>query len=179
MSTLPVTLIGAPVLRQKAAPVVAFDAALRVLVEGMFETMYAEGGQGLAAPQVDHSMQLAVVDVPPTGPPYVLINPRIASASTARARGIEGCLSIPGVWGRVERPAGVVVEALDMDGQALRLEAEGELARCLQHEIDHLNGILYIDHLGALERRMLMARYRKLLQGGRSGERELKTTRWS
>jgi len=79
----------------------------------------------------------------------------------------------------VERPAGVVVEALDMDGQALRLEAEGELARCLQHEIDHLNGILYIDHLGALERRMLMARYRKLLQGGRSGERELKTTRWS
>ena len=166
MSELSIELLGAPVLRREASPLLDCDQDVRALVESMFETMYAAGGQGLAAPQVGRSLRLAVVDVPPHGPPMVLINPRILNATEARARGMEGCLSIPGVWARVERPAGVSVAALDVDGEQQTLQADGELARCLQHEIDHLNGILYIDRLGALERRMLLSRYRKLLHSG-------------
>jgi peptide deformylase len=160
--------LGAPVLRQRALAVELVDDEVRELVERMFRTMYAENGQGLAAPQVGVSRRIAVVDVPPRGTPtYVLINPRVTWASEEAARGVEGCLSIPDMWETVARPARVVVEALDAMGRAIRLEAEGDLARCLQHEIDHLEGTLYIDRLSPLIRRMLLDRYQKRLRAAK------------
>jgi peptide deformylase len=160
---LAIERLGAPVLREPAPLVETVDDDVRGLVHRMFTTMYVSNGQGLAAPQVGVSRRLAIVDVPPhEGPSYVLVNPRLVSTSEERVRGVEGCLSIPGVRANVERPARVVVEAMDLDGQPVRLEAGGELARCLQHEIDHLDGMLYPDRLPLLARRMLLARYRKL-----------------
>ena len=159
---LPIVELGAPVLRRRAEAVVEVDDEVRELVERMLVTMYAADGQGLAAPQVDVSRRIAVVDVPPRArAPYVLINPRVVEASDTLVRDVEGCLSIPGVSGTVERPAEVVVEAVDVRGEPFRLEAAGELARCVQHEIDHLDGILYIDRISPLARRMLLGRYRK------------------
>jgi peptide deformylase len=167
MRDLTIEQLGSPVLRATARDVTELDEELHELVHAMFATMYDAEGQGLAAPQVGISRRLAIVDVPPRqGRSHVLINPRIVSASRERAREIEGCLSIPGVSGVVERPAAVVVEALGVDGTPLRLEAEGELARCCQHEIDHLDGMLYIDHLSPLARRMLLQRYRKQRRPG-------------
>jgi peptide deformylase len=161
VTTLAIEQLGSPVLRQRARNVEEVNEDLRTLIRRMFDTMYAATGQGLAAPQVGISLRLAVVEVPPRhGPGYVLINPRLVEAGRSRSSGIEGCLSIPGVSELVKRPAEVVVEAEDLEG-TLRLEADGELARCLQHEIDHLNGVLYIDRLSPLVRSMLVRRYRK------------------
>jgi len=162
MAVLKIEMLGAPVLRQRAAEVEAVDDDVRRLVRDMFDTMYAANGQGLAAPQVGVSRRIIVLDVPQSdAPAYALINPRVVEQSNETARAEEGCLSIPGVSDMVERPAKVVVEALDADGAPVRIEADGELARCLQHEIDHLDGILYIDRLSPLKRKMLLARYRK------------------
>ncbi len=165
---LAIVHLGAPILRQRTAEVEEVDDEVRALVERMFATMYAAGGQGLAAPQVDVSRRIAIVDVPPQGGAvYTLINPRVVAASDTLAREVEGCLSIPGVSETVERPEKVVVEALDVRGEPFRLEADGELARCVQHEVDHLDGVLYIDHLSPLARRMLLDRYRKGKKGAR------------
>lgn len=164
---LQIELLGAPVLRQRAEEVERIDEEVRALVQAMFETMHAANGQGLAAPQVGVSKRIAVVDLPyDDSPAYVLINPWVVERSAERVRGEEGCLSIPGVAEVVERPARVVVEALDLEGRPFRIEADGDLARCLQHEIDHLDGILYIDHLSPLKRKMLLDRYRKLQRRG-------------
>jgi peptide deformylase len=161
MPDLTIEYLGAPVLRQRAREVETVNDEVRGLVRRMFGTMYAANGQGLAAPQVGISLRIAVVDVPPQhGTSYVLINPRLVPASDKRDRGIEGCLSIPDVTGTVERPAEVIVEALDLEGD-LRLEAEGELARCLQHELDHLDGVLYIDRLSPIARKLLLNRYHR------------------
>jgi peptide deformylase len=168
---LEIKVIGAPVLRRCAEAIGGVDARLRDLVERMFRTMYGAEGQGLAAPQIGRSIRLALMDVPPEGPPYVLINPRIAWASGARARWVEGCLSIPGVAAVVERPAEVVVEALDLNWCLQTLGARGELARCLQHEIDHLDGILYTDRLSPLGRNRCLARYHKHARGRPHGPR--------
>lgn len=162
MAVLKIEMLGAPVLRERAAEVEAVDDDVRRLVRDMFDTMYAANGQGLAAPQVGVSRRIIVLDVPKSdAPPYALVNPRIVERSEETARAEEGCLSIPGVSDVVERPAKVVVEALDAEGAPVRIEAAGELARCLQHEIDHLDGILYIDRLSPLKRKLLLARYRK------------------
>lgn len=158
---LPIEELGATVLREVAAPVAGIDPGLRDLVRRMFETMYAAGGQGLAAPQVGRGLRLAVVDVPREGPRHLLVNPRVVWTSDEHERGVEGCLSIPGVHAAVERPAAVAVESLGLDWDVRTIEATGELARCLQHEIDHLNGILYIDRLSPLNRAMTVSRYRK------------------
>lgn len=158
---LPIARLGTPVLRRLAEPVPEADGAIRKLALRMLRTMYAAQGQGLAAPQVGHSLRLVVVDVPPEGPRYVLINPRVVQTGDERARAVEGCLSLPGVWATVERPSRVVVEALDQDGCLQTIDAGGELARCLQHEIDHLDGILYIDRLSPLDRLLTVARYRR------------------
>ncbi len=163
MNDLPILHLGTPVLRLRAREIQEMDDEVRELARRMLTTMYGAGGQGLAAPQVGVSRRIAVVDVPPgTGDRYVLVNPRALAVSEERVRGIEGCLSIPGVREVVERPAEVLIEALDLEGGYLRLEAGGELARCLQHEIDHLDGVLYIDHLSPLARQILLKRYRKL-----------------
>jgi peptide deformylase len=169
---LEIEVLGAPVLRRRADPIAAVDPDLRLLVERMFTTMYGARGQGLAAPQVGLGIRLAVVDVPPEGHRHVLINPRVTWASRERARGVEGCLSIPGVSGVVERPAEVVVEALDLEWKLQTIGAQGELARCFQHEMDHLDGILYIDRLSPLSRRMTLARYEKM---ARRKRRDLRT----
>ncbi|MBX6362704.1 MAG: peptide deformylase [Gemmatimonadetes bacterium] len=162
MERLKIELLGAPILRQRAADVDVVDDEVRDLVRRMFDAMYAANGQGLAAPQVGIPRRIVVLDLPHEDTPsYALVNPRVVERAEERARGEEGCLSIPGVTEIVERPARVVVEAVDADGAPLRIEADGELARCLQHEIDHLDGILYIDHLSPLKRKMLLARYRK------------------
>jgi peptide deformylase len=127
----------------------------------MFETMYAAEGIGLAAPQVGVSTRLFVMDIrDPEIEPRALINPAIVERSGSES-GEEGCLSLPGLVGEVERSASIVVEALDLQGQPIRIEASGLHARCIQHEIDHLDGVLFIDHLSPLKRRMLIGKWKK------------------
>ncbi|MFC1660831.1 peptide deformylase [Gemmatimonadota bacterium] len=172
MDDLTIVRLGTPVLRLQAEEVHELDDEVRDLPRRMFSTMYAGGGQGLAAPQVGISRRIAVVDVPPgTGDRYVLINPRILAVSEERARAVEGCLSLPRVREIVERPAEVLIEAMDPSGAYLRLEAGGDLARCLLHEMDHLDGVLYIDHLTPLARKMLLRRYHKLQVESRTQKR--------
>ena len=163
MSKLKIELLGADVLREKATEIDGVDADLQRLIEDMFETMYDAQGIGLAGPQIGVSRRVIVVDVKEDeGPgPFAMINPRIVQASAETEKGEEGCLSIPGVSGVVNRPAAVVVEGLDREGKPMRLEADGLLARCLQHEIDHLDGILFLDRLSPLKRSMALRKYRK------------------
>jgi peptide deformylase len=133
---------GDPVLRQKARAVPEVTPEIRELIRDMIETMHAAPGVGLAAPQVGESLQVIVYDVGEG--PGALINPKIIRKSGSQT-GPEGCLSIPGLQGDVERPDRVVVRGLDADGNEVRVSGEGFLARCLCHEIDHLEGILFID----------------------------------
>lgn len=169
MHDLPIELYGSPVLREKATDVTVFDNALREFVHAMFRTMYRARGQGLAAPQVGVSKRVVVIDLPHEDTPaFVLVNPTIVAVSSSTSRLEEGCLSIPGVSARVNRPNKIVVDARDGSGDALHIEASGELAHCIQHEIDHLDGILYIDHLSYLERQLALKRYEKLLRKKRA-----------
>ena len=159
-------LLGSPVLRRAAAPVAAVDDEVRTLVDDLFETMRAARGVGLAANQVGVARRVAVVDVGEDDPPpLVLINPVIVHRDEAGETAEEGCLSIPDIFGDVERPAGVVVDALDREGRPYRVEARGYKARAIQHEIDHLDGILFLDHLSAVTRGLLLAKWRKARKG--------------
>ncbi|KXK12582.1 MAG: peptide deformylase [Chloroflexi bacterium OLB14] len=148
-----------PILRKKAKPVNKFDKDLQTLIDDMFETMREAPGVGLAAPQINLPMQLAVIeyaegeddeDRPEDAPPpekkmFVIINPEITKVSEEKVLGIEGCLSIPGLVGEVERHHAIEVKALNRHGNPIKIKAEGWLARIFQHEIDHLNGVLYTD----------------------------------
>ena len=159
-------LLGSPVLRQKAAPVAAVDDAVRQLVEDLFETMRAARGVGLAANQIGAAWRVAVVDVGEEDPPpLVLINPVIVERVKETETAEEGCLSIPDIFGDVKRPVSVVVDALDVNGQPQRIEAAGYKARAIQHEIDHLDGILFLDHLTAVTRGLLLAKWKKSRKG--------------
>jgi peptide deformylase len=158
MSLLSLHLLGSPVLRQHSAEVKTVDDEIRRLVADLFETMDAARGVGLAANQVGVARRVAVVDA--DGDRFVMIDPTIIEAegsSTAE----EGCLSIPDIYGDVTRPERVVVEALDQDGTRYRKEATGLKARAIQHEIDHLDGILFLDHLSLMRRGMLLSRWRR------------------
>lgn len=162
MAILKIEMLGSEVLRRPADEVAGPDPELDRLIESMFETMYDAQGIGLAAPQVGISRRLIVVDVnEPDQVPFAMLNPRIVESSEDRERGEEGCLSIPGITGVVDRPLRVTVEGLDRTGAPMRIEADGMLARCLQHEIDHLDGVLFIDRLSPLKRRMVLAKWRK------------------
>lgn len=165
MAAREVRLLGDPVLRENAAPVEAFDDALRSLVRDMFDTMDAEEGAGLAAPQIGIAKRILVVDARredgSTASRFALVNPVLVEASREEDRALEGCLSIPGVSEVVARPAEVTVEGFDVTGAPMRVTGQGLLARALQHEIDHLNGVLFLDHLSPLKRQMLMRKYRK------------------
>jgi peptide deformylase len=163
MALRPIRLLGDPVLRQEAEPVEAVDDEVRRLVTDMLDTMYDAEGVGLAAPQVGVPLRVIVLDVhEPDVPPMALINPRILEFGEEPDRAEEGCLSIPGLRDVVERPARVVVEGLDAEGATVRLEADGLLARVLQHEVDHLDGVLFLDRVSPLKRRLLLQRWKKL-----------------
>jgi peptide deformylase len=140
-----------PFLARKAVPVAAVNDRIRVLVRDMFETMYGAEGIGLAAPQVGVGKRVIVLDVSPvdgTVAPVAVINPEIVSRSGSSV-GVEGCLSVPGVQGEVCRAESVEVRGLDEQGNPLRIQGAGILSRALQHEIDHLDGILFIDRLSS------------------------------
>ncbi len=159
MSLLDVRVLGDPILRQETEPVTEVTAEIRRLVDDMFETMYAAKGIGLAAPQVGRLERIAVIDVGDE-PPFAMINPEIVAVE-GTTKGEEGCLSIPEVYGDVERAARVVVRAIGRDGERFEVDATELLARCLQHEIDHLHGKLFIDYLGAFKRRSALAKWAK------------------
>jgi peptide deformylase len=162
MALLDVRVLGDPVLRRETAIVHEVTDAHRRLVDDMFETMYAANGIGLAAPQVGRLERIAVVDVGEEGPGRIaLINPEIVREE-GETRGEEGCLSIPEIYGEVTRSAKVTVRALDRDGKEFAIEAEGLLAVCLQHEIDHLHGKLFIDYLSLLKRRSALSKWEKM-----------------
>ena len=157
MSILDIRVLGDPVLRQATAPVKTVTDELRQLVTNMFDTMYHARGLGLAAPQVGRSERLTVIDV--DDQPLVLINPQVTDAS-GKGKSEEGCLSIPDIYGDVERPKHVVVRAQDLEGRTFEIEASDLLARCLQHEIDHLDGKLFIDYLSVLKRTAALAKWK-------------------
>jgi peptide deformylase len=162
--TIPILIAPNAVLKAKARAVGPEDADLvRELVPRMFTTMYKAPGIGLAAPQVGYKLRLAVVDLMPGDKPapLVLINPSIIMASTELATREEGCLSLPDQYADVTRPARVKVRYFDQQGARQEIEADGLLGACIQHELDHLDGILFVDHLSALKRNMLMRRLAK------------------
>ncbi|NDD26695.1 MAG: peptide deformylase [Proteobacteria bacterium] len=144
MARLPLTYDGNPVLRKKAAPVRVVDSLLAQLLDDMVETMHANNGVGLAAPQVGISKRVIVADIYDGDPPLKLVNPRIVERS-GHINGLEGCLSIPNVYGDVERAEKVTVKAVNEKGKSVTIEASGLLARVFQHEIDHLDGKLFTD----------------------------------
>jgi peptide deformylase len=171
MTVLGLHLLGSPVLRQRSGEVAVVDDAVRRLLDDLSETMYAAKGIGLAANQVGVTARVAVVDA--EGEKLALINPRIVEASGS-AIAEEGCLSIPEIYGDVTRPERVVLEALDRDGRPYRKELTGLPARAVQHEIDHLDGILFLDHLSLLKRSRLLARWKKAHSSDTSYIREVK-----
>jgi len=178
MSVRNIELLGAPVLRRPAEEVGVIDAEVRRLVSDMFETMYDAEGIGLAANQVGVAKRILVVDVKePDAGPFALVNPRVVERAAVTEKGEEGCLSIPGVSAVVERPSTVVVEGWNAEGEPVRIEAGGLLARCLLHEIDHLDGVLFIDRLSPLKRSMLVKRYRSLAAEGQAGGRDRDASR--
>ncbi len=158
MSLLPLHLLGSPVLRQHSTEVRVVDEEVRRLVGDLFDTMDAARGVGLAANQVGIARRVAVVDA--EGDRFVMIDPVLVETE-GRATAEEGCLSIPDIYGDVTRAERVVLEALDQDGTPYRKEASGLKARAIQHEIDHLDGILFLDHLSLLRRQMLLSRWRR------------------
>lgn len=179
MALLDIRVLGDPILREQTQPVATVTDDIRQLVDDMFETMYAAQGIGLAAPQVGRRERVAVIDVDER--PHTLINPEIVSRD-GMERDEEGCLSIPEIYGEVERPTRIVVRALGRDGAPFEMAAEGLLARCIQHEVDHLDGKLFIDYLSLLKRRTAARKWereaakypgwiRKIVPGEEKGRR--------
>ena len=169
MAKRDILIIPDPKLRLTSEPVTAVDASVRALIDDMFETMYDAPGIGLAAIQIGVprrivTMDLAKKDEPKA--PQVFINPEIVWSSEEKATYEEGCLSIPEYYEEVERPAAVKVKYMDADGQQHEIEADGLLATCLQHEIDHTNGILFIDYISKLKRDMVMKKFKKAQKRG-------------
>ncbi|MGD2069440.1 MAG: peptide deformylase [Gemmatimonadota bacterium] len=161
-----IVLLGDPVLRTPADEVEAFDDELRQLVEDMFETMYHAEGIGLAAPQVGISRRVLVVDVrdEENGDRgrLALVNPEVVDASPETDKAPEGCLSIPGIEDVVERPCRVEIRGYDPSGREVRMDAEDLFGRALQHEIDHLDGVLFLDRVSPLKRKLLLKKWKKL-----------------
>lgn len=149
-------------LRTKAQPVPAVDAAIRTIVEDMFETMYEHSGVGLAATQVNVHQRIIVIDVSEErNQPLCVINPEILSKSGVQFES-EGCLSVPSIYDKVERAQKIRLRALDKEGKSYEMDAEDLLAVCIQHEMDHLNGILFVDHLSRLKQERARKKLEKL-----------------
>jgi len=174
MTVLTILEVPDPGLRAVAEPVAAIDDAVRATVADMFETMYAARGIGLAATQVGIEQRIFVMDLQeseeeggePVRPPLAFINPEILSVSDDTSVYNEGCLSIPEQYAEVERPTRCRVKWQDADGNAHEAEMDGLMATCVQHEIDHLNGVLFTDHISKLKRDMLMKKLAKLRKAG-------------
>ncbi len=162
MSILDILEYPDPRLRKIAKPVTRFDDELRTQVADMFETMYAAPGIGLAATQVDIHLRFLVLDVSEDkNQPMVFVNPEITILDPEPLGYEEGCLSVPGYYDLVERPRKIHVRAHDQHGETFEMEAEGLLAVCLQHELDHLDGKLFVDYLSALKRQRIKSKLQK------------------
>lgn len=159
MTVMPIRTFGDPVLREPARPVESFDEALRRLAEDMISTMHEAPGVGLAAPQVGRSLRLIVFDIQDERGPRVLANPVLRDEWGEQIEE-EGCLSLPGLYFPVRRSERVWADGFDLDGHGVTIEAEDLLARVLQHEVDHLGGVLFIDRLDAEHRAEAMAAIR-------------------
>jgi peptide deformylase len=171
IETLPILVVPDPILKARARQVATADMEkARTLVPRMFATMYAAPGIGLAAPQVGVALRIAVIDLMANdkSAPYVLINPEVIARSDELATREEGCLSLPGQYADVTRPARVTIRYLDIEGAKRQIDAEGLLSACMQHEIDHLDGVLFVDHLSALKRNMILRRQAKELRQKRA-----------
>ena len=164
MATRPILIAPDPRLKAVSTPVEKVDAEIRKLVEDMADSMYAADGIGLAAVQIGVPKRVIVMDLDQKDGQKnwrVFINPKILWASDEMAVFEEGCLSVPEIYDDVERPARIKAEYLDLDGKRVEMEADGMLATCLQHEMDHLEGVLFIDHLSRLKRAMLIKKLTK------------------
>ena len=164
MTIKPLIILPDPVLRQVSSPIAQVDDVVRKLSDDMLDTMYDAPGIGLAAIQVGIPKRMLVIDLHKEGEekqPQIFINPEVLSASDERSTYEEGCLSIPDYYAEVERPAKVTVKYVDISGKEQILDAEGLLATCLQHEVDHLNGVLFIDYISRLKREMVIRKFTK------------------
>ena len=169
MTIKPLIILPDPILRQVSRPVETVDAAVRTLADDMLATMYDAPGIGLAAIQVGEPLRMLTIDLSGEDEekaPRVFLNPEILQTSDERSTYEEGCLSIPDYYAEVERPATVTVRYLGLDGKQHEEEASGLLATCLQHELDHLDGVLFIDHISKLKREMVVKKFTKLARRG-------------
>ncbi|WP_111861454.1 peptide deformylase [Acinetobacter sp. CFCC 10889] len=165
MALLPILSFPDPRLRTIAKPVNEVTDQIRQLAADMFETMYAAPGIGLAATQVDHHIQLIVMDLSEhQDHPMVFINPKVAPLTEETLPYEEGCLSVPQIYDKVERPSRVKIQALNLEGETFEIEADGLLAVCIQHEIDHLNGKLFVDYLSPLKRQRAREKVEKVVR---------------
>jgi len=165
MTIKPLVLLPDPILRNKSEPLERVDEEVQLLADDMLETMYDAPGIGLAAIQIGIPRRMLVIDCSKEDEdraPMVFVNPQIVDSSDDRSAYEEGCLSIPDYYAEVERPAEVTVDYLDRDGKQQQIRVDGLLATCLQHEIDHLNGVLFIDHISKLKRDMVIKKFTKL-----------------
>lgn len=172
MTVRPILTAPDPRLQAVSTDVETVDGAIRTLIDDMIDSMYAAEGIGLAAIQIGVAKRVLVIDLDQKDGkknPRAFINPRITWASEELATYEEGCLSVPEIWDEVERPARIKAEYLDRDGNRQTLEADGLLATCLQHEMDHLNGVLFIDHLSRLKKSMAIKKLTKAKKLAKAG----------
>jgi len=149
MAVISIRVLPDPILRQKSKRVRAIDGSIKKLVENMWETMHSCGGVGLAAPQIGVPLRIITIGIP--GEDKVLINPKVVRQKGERPVS-EGCLSVPGYFGEIKRADSVTVKGIDLSGKEIRIKANELLAQVLQHEIDHLNGVLYVDRLESMDK---------------------------
>ncbi len=171
MALRPIKLLGSSVLREQAVPVGVVDDDVRQLVRDLFDTMHADNGIGLAANQVGIARRVAVV-LTEDEDAVILVDPEIL-AQEGSVRGEEGCLSIPDIFADVDRSRRIVVQTTNLDNERVQIEASDLQARALQHEIDHLNGVLFVDRLSPLKRRMLLKKWRKSRWAAMGEEKEV------
>jgi peptide deformylase len=165
MSLLPLIILPDPILKTTSKPVTGVDAGVRKLFDDMLATMYDAPGIGLAAIQIGQPLRMLVIDLAKEGEekaPQIFINPEVVAYSEERSVYEEGCLSIPDYYADVERPAAVKIKYVDRTGSTHEIEATGLLATCLQHEIDHLDGVLFIDYISKLKREMVIKKFGKI-----------------
>ncbi len=170
MALREIRIFGDPVLREKAAPVAEIDDEVRTLAADMVETVTEAEGVGLAGPQVGELRRIIVVYPPPPAAdeirdePRVFVNPEIRETGGPVESGEEGCLSIPGIYEMVKRPRRIRMHGVDLDGREIDLEVEGAIARIIQHEIDHLDGVLFVDRIGPMRRALLKKKLKAFLE---------------